>query len=58
MTGHVEHVPIILDRQWVVVGCDLVDGSVLGMEAEGRQNYREVPDGEDATSTGPWPRPS
>lgn len=53
MAGHVEHVPIISDGHWVVVGCDLVGhGSVLGVGAEGGQNYSEAPDGEGRDQ--PW----
>lgn len=47
MAGYVRHVPIISDGHWVVVGCDLVDhGGILGVGAEGGQNYSEAPNGE------------
>ena len=36
MAGHIEHVPIISDRHWVVVRCELVDrGGILGLGAKG-----------------------
>lgn len=53
MAGHVGHVPVISDGHWVVIGCDLIGhGSVLGVGAEGGQNYSEAPDGEGCDQ--PW----
>lgn len=45
VAGHIGHVPIISYRDWVVVGCCLVDhGSILGVGADYGHNYSEAPD--------------
>ena len=45
---HIGHVPIVLERRWVLVGCGSVDPEgVVGVGAECGQNYSEALDGEE-----------